>query len=174
MEKKTPRLMTPFDTLVTPPILQTLKLMLPYTSVPGQQMLGIFIKFIEFKETLAFFQRRDPALHSQTLSKPFPSSPAEILDDMAPYLPPEESSALEQFSNMMQMMEMVKMFQEAYEPADSESRSSYPQMGISPMDMMMGMLTPEQKEMFETYNSLFSNNDITNTEKSQEGDDRIE
>ncbi|MCU6746454.1 MULTISPECIES: hypothetical protein [Lachnospiraceae] len=174
MEKKTPRLMTPFDALVTPPILQTLKLILPYTPVSGQQILGTFIKFVELKETLAFFQKRGPALHSQTFSKPFPSSPAEILDDMAPYLPPEESSALEQFSNMMQMMEMLKVFQESYAPADSGSENSHPQMGISPMDMMMGMLTPEQKEMFETYNSLFSNNDITNIQKSQKGDDTIE
>ena len=35
-------------------------------------------------------------------------------------------------------------------------------------------LTPEQKEMFEAYNSIFSNNDNTDIGNSQKGDDIVE
>lgn len=174
MEKKLPRPMTPFDELVTPPAVQTMKLLLPYTPASGQQMLGTFIKFIELKETLAFFQKRGQQLHSQALQRPAPSSPAEILEELGPYLPPEGASALEQFSNMMQMMEVAKTFQDSFVPDDSSTQSSDKKEQISPLEMMMGMLTPEQKEMFEAYNSIFSNNDNTDIGNSQKGDDIVE
>ena len=45
---KRPRLMTPFDDLVTPPGLYALKLMLPYLPPRFQHHLAVYIKFTEF------------------------------------------------------------------------------------------------------------------------------
>ncbi len=55
MEHKPPKPMTPFDNMVTPPFLYTLKLMLPYTPPSTQRMLGIYIKFLELRYTLSHF-----------------------------------------------------------------------------------------------------------------------
>ena len=55
MEKFPPRPMTPFDELVTPPFLYTLKLLLPYIPAPAQRSLAIFLKFFELKNTMEIF-----------------------------------------------------------------------------------------------------------------------
>lgn len=167
MEKKSPKPMTPFDEMVTPPHLQMLKVFLPYTPASNQKFLGIFIKFMEFQQTIHFFQSFNIPLHSQTLG---PDSSADMFEDLKPYLPPQTAEMADTFMNMMNMMEMMQMFQEnAPDDAQSESSSSGAfSGGFNPMDMMKGMLTPEQQNMFEMYNTMFSNEaDMT----KMEGDD---
>ena len=51
MEQK-PKLMTPFDMLVTSSSLYTLKLMLPFAPASMQRSLAIYIKFSELKATM--------------------------------------------------------------------------------------------------------------------------
>lgn len=51
MEQK-PKLMTPFDMLVTSSSLYTLKLMLPFAPASMQRSLAIYIKFSELKATI--------------------------------------------------------------------------------------------------------------------------
>lgn len=96
MEEKHPRLMTPFDTLCTPVHLYTLKLLLPYTPYPAQRMLAVLIKFQEFQNVMQNFRyfSSDTSGH--------------ILDEMKPYLTPEEQETFSQFENMMNMMELMQ------------------------------------------------------------------
>ena len=54
MEQK-PKLMTPFDMLVTSSSLYTLKLMLPFAPASMQRSLAIYIKFSELKATMEHF-----------------------------------------------------------------------------------------------------------------------
>ena len=49
MEQNPPKPMTPFDNLVTPPFLYTLKLLLPYTPPSIQRFFGVYIKFLELR-----------------------------------------------------------------------------------------------------------------------------
>ncbi len=95
MEHKPPRPMTPFDDLVTPPQLYTLKLMLPYTPSAMQRMLGVYIKFLEFKNTLEHFHGLE-------------SPASSILEGLKNYMTPEEQETMEQMEMMMNMMEMMK------------------------------------------------------------------
>ena len=138
MEQNTLKPMTPFDNLVTPPFLYTLKLLLPYTPPSVQRFFGIYIKFLEFRHTMEYFQG-------------FSSSPANILEGLKPYMNPAEKEMMEQMSSMMNMMEMVRSMQSASEPSLEGSE------GFNPMDMMKSMLSPEQQEMFEMYNAMFEN-----------------
>ena len=55
MEKKPPLPMTPFDTLVTSPELQMMKLMLPYTPASYQRFLAFYIKFSELRNAISYF-----------------------------------------------------------------------------------------------------------------------
>lgn len=97
MEHKGPRPMTPFDNLVTPPMLYTLKLMLPYTPAQTQRTLGVYIKFLELRYTLEHFY----GFSSQ-------NSSGSILEGLKDYMGPEEKEMMEQMEMMMNMMEMMQ------------------------------------------------------------------
>lgn len=175
MEKKPPRPMTPFDELTMPSELQTLKLLLPYTPVSRQQSVWIMIKFMELQYTIQFFSHPENLLHTQAF-RHFPASLAEMLEEISPYLPPEEAEMLDTFRNVMNIMEMMQMFQNSsdFSENDSENTASAAQNsplnfgGMNPLDLMSGMLSPEQQEMFQMYQSMFSNtdNNISDTDIS--------
>ena len=151
MEQNSLKPMTPFDNLVTPPFLYTLKLLLPYTPPSAQRFFGIYIKFLEFRHTMEYFQG-------------FSSSPSNILEGLKPYMNPAEKEMMEQMSGMMNMMEMVKSMQSMSE-SSSEGSDAF-----NPMDMMKSVLSPEQQEMFEMYNTMFENEFNQPDTGNQKGD----
>ena len=163
MEQNPPKPMTPFDNLVTPPFLYTLKLMLPYTPPSVQRFFGIYIKFLELRHTMEYFQG-------------FSSSPANILEGLKPYMGPAEKEMMEQMSGMMNMMEMVRGMQSMSDDASDSSSQGFG--SFNPMDMMKGMLSPEQQEMFEMYNTMFEqefeNENNSPDTGSQKGDTKNE
>ena len=103
MEAKPPKLMTPFDCLVTTDQLYTLKLLLPYTPPSAQRMLAVYVKFQEFRLALEYFQGFPPR-----------EADRSPLEDLKPYLRPEERETMEQMEGMMHMMELMQEF-----PADA-------------------------------------------------------
>lgn len=153
MDCKAPRPMTPFDELVTPPHLYTLKLILPYTPPSAQRMLGIYVKFQEFKNTLEHFQ----GFHR--------SDSGSILDELKNFMKPEEREMMEQMKMFMNMMEMAQNMQAAPEDSDENPQNN---SGFQPMDLMKNMLNPEQQEMFDMYSSIFDN-EILASADTQEG-----
>lgn len=140
MDCKAPRLMTPFDELVTPPHLYTLKLMLPYTPPSAQRMLGIYIKFLELRNTLEHFQGFQR------------SDSNSILEELKDFMKPEEREMMEQMKLFMNMMEMAQNMQAASEDSGEDTQGS---PGFQPMDLMKNMLSPEQQDMFDMYSSIF-------------------
>ena len=68
---------------------------------------------------------------------------------MLPYLSPEEIQTANTFRSAMNMMEMMQMFSQQDDHNNGNPTSN-------PMDMLMGMLSPEQQEMFQTYQTMFS------------------
>ena len=140
MEKKSTTPLSPFDELTIPPELQILKLILPYIPVTNQKTLGIFIKFLELQHTIQFFQHFTLKLQSQTTDTS--TSFSQILNDLTPYLSDHDAQMLTSVQNIMNIMEMAQTFQ------DSSSAST-------PMDLFSGMLSPEQQEMFQMYQTMF-------------------
>lgn len=186
MEKKPPKPMTPFDELVTPPHLQMLKLFLPYTPASNQQFLGVFIKFMELQQTISVFRNWGGTLHSQAFSQTPAPSPVQMFQDFKPYLPPQASEMMDTFMNMMNIMEMAQMFQDvmpdqsAGMPDNTASNSGPAQSagpfsgGFNPMDMMMGMLNPEQQNMFQMYNTMFSDDMKMDRMEGDDTDERLD
>ncbi len=159
MDRFPPRPMTPLDELVTPPSLYTLKLLLPYMPSSAQRTLAVFIKFFEFRRTLEIFYGFG--------NDGKPVSSGRILNDLKPYMNPQEQEMMEQAESMMNMMEMMKQMQT---DTGSSSDGSEP----SPFDLMKGMLDPEQQHMFDMYNDIF-NNAVNSAEPgTQKGDDNDE
>ena len=158
MEQEKPKPMTPFDVLTSPSGLYTLKLLLPYAPKSIQHFLAIYIKFSELTYTFNHFRSFTKA-----------RAPIHIFEDLGPYMSPEEKEIMEQMEGMMNMMEMVLYMQSVSDPmfqAASEGES-----GFNPMDLMKGMLSPEQQEMFDMYSSMFDSDINTgNMPDDQEGD----
>ena len=112
MEQK-PKLMTPFDMLVTSSSLYTLKLMLPFAPASMQRSLAIYIKFSELKATM--------------------EHPSSVLEQLKSCLSPEEQTQMSQMEDLMNMMEMMQTMN-----SDSDGEN-----GFSPMDFMKGVFDNE-------------------------------
>lgn len=149
--------MTPFDELVTPPFIYTLKLLLPYVPPAMQRTCGIFLKFFELKITMEHFLGFD-----NTRS---PGSSGDILNELKPYMDPKEKEMMEQIEGMMNMMEMMQMMQMASDPSSPNGAE-----GTSPFDMMKGMMDPEQQQLFDMYSNIFEQAMNPSDSDSQEGD----
>lgn len=143
--------MTPFDRSVSSQSLQLTKLLIPYLPPQTQRIMAIFVKFMEFQNTLSSFQTFHQKAHSTD----------DIIRDLKPYMSPSACESLENFQNIMSMMELFQSFQES-----SGSTSDF-----DPMSMMQNMLTPEQQSMFEMYNTMFSAENETGTFEGGETND---
>ena len=152
MEKKSTTPLSPFDELTIPSELQLLKLILPYTPVTNQKMLGILIKLLELEYTIDFFQHCTLKLHSQTTDAPVSFS--NIISEIAPYLSNRDSQMLASVQNILNILEMMQTFQ------DTSS--------TSPADLFSGMLSPEQQEMFQMYQTMFQQEGDSQNERMDE------
>lgn len=150
MDKNLPGPMTPFDELVTSPELQIMKLMIPYAPASGRQMLAACVKVMELRETIRIFSGGRGVIRAQMLGEEEHPSPIDILNSFRPYLKPREAAALDMVINLKEMMSVMEMMQA--QQSGSEGNSS----SFDPMELLSGMLPPEQQEMFRTYSDMFS------------------
>lgn len=145
-EKITP--MTPFDCRISNQALQMVKLLLPYFPPYSQRSLAVLIKFIELQSTLSSFRSFRTKSNSMN----------DILSEIHPYLSTSISETLDFMQNMMSILELFHTM--------NEQSGDTP--GGNPMDWMKQMLSPEQQEMFDFYNMMFSEQE---PDKDQEGGD---
>ena len=142
MEDWTINQMTPFDCRIATQSLQLTKLLIPYLPRETQRIMAIYVKFMEFQNTWSTFRAFRQKSHTTQ----------DIFQELRPYMPPSASDSIDNLMNMMSMMEMMQNMQEMQD-TDSETTSGF---GFDPMQMMQGMLTPEQQGMFDMYNNMFS------------------
>ena len=150
MDKDVPGLMTPFDELVTTPELQIIKLLIPYAPASGRQTLAGLVKFMELREALRLFRGRSGGLQAQMIPENESLSPIDILNSFRPYLKPKEASMLDMIINIREMMSVMEMMQASQETPEGNSSD------FNPMELLTGMLPPEQQEMFRMYSDMFS------------------
>lgn len=148
MDRNLPGPMTPFDDLVTSPELQIMKLLIPYVPASKRQMLAACIKLMEFRETIHIFNGGRGAVKAQMLREEEIPSLIDLLNSFRPYLKPREIAVLDMVINLQEMISVMEMMQNA---SSSESGNA----GLNPMDLLSGMLSPEQQEMFHMYSDLF-------------------
>ena len=150
MDKNLPGPMTPFDELVTSPELQIMKLMIPYAPASGRQMLAACVKVMELRETIRIFSGGRGVIRAQMLGEEEHPSPIDILNSFRPYLKPREAAALDMVINLKEMMSVMEMMQTAQGDPEKNGTS------FDPMELLSGMLPPEQQEMFRMYSDMFS------------------
>lgn len=148
MEKKPPEPMTPFDELITSPALQAVKLLIPYTPASGRQILAAFVKMQELRQAIQLFSKKQQDVCAQALDRE-PASPLDILISLKPYLSRRDADMLDMIINLKEIMETAEVIKETASMSDGEE-------SFSPLDLITGMLTPEQQETFRMYNTMFS------------------
>ena len=151
MDKVEPGLMTPFDELVTTPELQIIKLLIPYVPAARRQTLAGMVKFMELRETLRIFCGHSGGLQAQMIPDSSPS-PTDILSSFRPYLKPREASILDMIINIREMLSVMEMMQASQENPEGNDSD----FDLNPMELLTGMLPPEQQEIFRTYSDMFS------------------
>ena len=126
MENWNPNQMTPFDCRVATESLQLTKLLIPYLPPQAQRVMAIYVKFAEFQNVFSSFQT----------FKQTSRSTQDIFEELKPYMPPSANESIDNFMNMMSMMDL---FQNIKESSDSP-------FDFDPMSMMQSMFTSEGGE----------------------------
>lgn len=153
-----------FDTLFSTNHIAMLKIMLPYMDNQVQKSLAVYIKFLELNYTVDFYRKHPYPLCGCTEKETSFDLP-KLCGELLPYCTEEEKKQLEQIRNIFQSMEMYKEMSKTMEmmkefmpdmgsfsdmftgAASSETQSGNPDI----MSMLMNMMTPEQKEMFNLF-----------------------
>ena len=155
MEKKEQDKITAFDTLFTTNHIQMLKIVMPYLDASMRRQMAVYIKYLELQYTLSYYSSHSAALCGCSIN-PMDSGRKEdfnfnkICSEILPYCTAEEKQKLEQFAGMFRSMEMYREMTQTFEMM----KDFAPGTGgndDSMMDMLMGMLSPEQKSMFDMF-----------------------
>lgn len=160
-----------FDALYTTNQIQKLKVLLPYIDPAMQKNMAVYIKYMELQYTMRYVRRHPFQISGCSIPDGQKPDLQSLCLQLSLYSSPEEIRQLEQFRNMLQTMETfqemsqtLSALQEIFpdmsaassfggassDETDAGSGNAGPG-SFSMMDMLMNMLTPEQKEMFEMF-----------------------
>ena len=162
---------TAFDALYTTNEIQKIKVLLPYIEPSMQKHLAVYIKYMELQYTLKYVRRHPFQISGCSVSSDEKPDLRSLCRQLSLYSSPEEIRQLEQFQNMLQTMETMQemtqtmsALQELFPDmsaappfgsgsafSDTEDAGSAQTGSLSMMDMMMNMLTPEQRTMYEMF-----------------------
>lgn len=170
-----------FDTLYTQNHIQILKVLLPYFDPAIQKNIAVWIKYMELQYTMVCAKRHPAMVCCETLEKP---DIADIFEKIKNFCTPQERAvfghicsmkkSLEMYEEMKGMMELFEqlspeqnpfagIFSETEEPAPRQNTSTRNNDDASgsfstePMELLKGLLSPEQLSMFEAFSSSFQN-----------------
>jgi len=160
-----------FDTIYTNNHIRILKVLLPYFDPNSQKKLAIMIKFMELRYTMDYFSRHTPAFPAGFNGSAQQPDIVRIFEQIKNFCTPSERAMFEQLANMkksmemyeemMGMMQLFNQFSEGSSSAPSpeteknEEPNINPFGNANPMDMLKGMLSPEQQTMFDMFQSSF-------------------
>lgn len=158
-----------FDTLFSTNHIQMLKVMLPYMDNQTQKSMAVYIKFLELNYTIEFY-KKNPYPICGCMEREESPDFLKMCNELLPYCTEQERKQIKQIRNIMQSMEMYKEMSKAMElmkdfmPDMASQGMDFPFQSGSPdasqqentngfdiMGMLMNMLTPEQKQMFDLF-----------------------
>ncbi|MGN0376578.1 MAG: hypothetical protein ACI4ED_02980 [Suilimivivens sp.] len=153
-----------FDTLFSTNHIAMLKIMLPYMDNQTQKSLAVYIKLMELNYTLDFYKKH-PYPVCGCMEKEASPDLLKLCEELLPYCTEDEKKQIEQIRNIFQSMEMYKEMSKTMELMKDfmpdmgsfgdlfSGKNSSGQNSGTPdiMNMLMNMMTPEQKEMFNLF-----------------------
>lgn len=158
MEKNEHDKIIAFDTLYTNNHIQMMKIVMPYFDEPMRGKLAVYIKYLEFQHTLGRYRSHSYELSGCSFNKE-EFNIKKLCSELLPFCTGEEKKKLEQiagifhsmemYKEMSRTMEMMKDFAPDLFSGGGENSDSNQNNGM--MEMLMGMLSPEQQSMFEMF-----------------------
>ena len=169
-----------FDTLYTQNHIQILKVLLPYFDPASQKSIAVWIKYMELQYTMGCVSRSPAMVCCEASEKP---DIADIFEKIKNFCTPQERAVfgqicsmkkgLEMYEEMKGMMELFEqlspqqnpfagMFSEKEASSGTQNGASAPAddpppFSAEPMELLKGLLSPEQLAMFEAFSSSFQN-----------------
>lgn len=161
-----------------------LKILMPYFDPPMRKQLVVYIKYLELRYALSYFDSHPHELYGCAGGYGYPSDGTDpfgkeefnigkICSELLPYCTNDEKQKVEQISGLFRSMEMYKEMSQTLEimkdfmpdlmsasgdipgnasgTPDGSGHSVSHNQGNGMMDMLMNMLSPEQKAMFEMF-----------------------
>lgn len=98
-----------FDEAILPKELQMLKAFLPFLPANMQKITAIYIKWLELRYTIEYFNQNIPIQQSFEIGN--------LLKCLKGILPQEEQSSLEQFADMFENIDMYRDMFEGFSPS---------------------------------------------------------
>ena len=148
----TPKL-TEFDTLIADHKMQLIKAAIPYIPDSEQRFISVYIKFNELMTTMRLFDSNKDALGICSVNEN--ATTADMLNALKVHCNQSEKEMLEMIENFMQVSALYRQYA-ASSPDSGDGQNTASAGGaFSPMDLLKGMLTPEQQSTFDTYSTLF-------------------
>ncbi len=151
-----------FDTLYTNNHIQMLKILIPVVGKEFRHNLAIYIKYMEFQYTISLAKSAPHTFNLCAESEKQPVDFFELCDELLPFCSEKEQSMLKNIKNIQgtlkqykEMESAMKMMKELFpEGMDfgTKTGSGDNESGFS-MDMLLNLLSPEQKDLF----SMFQN-----------------
>lgn len=149
--------LTDFDSLICDPHLQMLKAAIPYIPANGQQVLSLYVKSLELSNTMKLLQRKETQSVGICSVSENKKNAGEMLNAVKKYCSDSEREMLDLFMNFFSAFRMYHSYRELF-PNEGTDKDGKPvsQESPNPMDALKSMLSPEQKNMFDTYSSLLN------------------
>ncbi|MBO5278540.1 MAG: hypothetical protein J6B06_03490 [Lachnospiraceae bacterium] len=149
--------LTDFDNLICDPHLQMLKAAIPYIPASGQQVLSLYVKSLELSNTMKLLQRKETQSVGICSVSENKKNTTEMLNAIKKYCSDSEREMLDLFMNFFSAFRMYHSYRELF-PNEGMSKGgeNTSQESPNPMDALKSMLSPEQKNMFDTYSSLLN------------------
>lgn len=152
-----------FDTLFSTNHIAMLKVMLPYMDNQSQKSLAVYIKFLELNYTIDFYKKH-PYSVCGCLEKETSPDMFKLCSELLPFCTEEERRQIEQIKNLLQSMKMYQEISKTMEMMKdfmpdmgnfsdlfAQDSASGTESGPDIMNILMNMLSPEQKEMFQLF-----------------------
>ncbi len=126
MEKNGQDKITAFDTLFTTNHIQMLKILMPYLEPPMGRQMAVYIKYLELRYALSYFDSPSHELYGCAGSHGSPFSGAgalpkeefnvsKLCSELLPYCTNDEKQKVEQISGLFRSMEMYKEMSQTLE-----------------------------------------------------------
>lgn len=150
--------LTDFDNLICDHHLQMLKAAIPFMPASGQQVLSLYAKSLELSNTLKLLRRdesQNVGICSVSENK---KNTTEMLNAIKKYCTDSEREMLDLFMNFFSAFRMYHSYRELFpaENSGTDTDHTSKESGINPVEALKNMLSPEQKNMLDTYSTLFS------------------
>ncbi|MCI7812636.1 MAG: hypothetical protein SO016_07760 [Lachnospiraceae bacterium] len=136
---------TAIDQIANEGHLTLLKAAIPYLRSDSQKSLAIYAKILELGNIVRFFAQPAPEMSICSESDEN-ISVLDMLNDLRSFCDESEKEMMDFCIHMIQTVQNLSSYQEIFQNLSSDNQN--------PIDLMKNFLTPEQKTMFETYQTI--------------------